>query len=186
MRRVLISLMCHPERAPKLDVPPGEGYEAFVNRTPNYAAAYRAAIGRALEEGTDLVTADSDGYHPASEIVKLATGEYYEGGEAFVLPYRTNLGIQSKLFSYFFSLVERRRIRDATGGLCRFSYDFMRSLPSLESEDMTVHIEILKHALKSGAQIVQYGYLSGANEREESRRTSRYQLRLLEAAFSRG
>ncbi|MDG6901535.1 MAG: hypothetical protein JRM80_06195 [Nitrososphaerota archaeon] len=184
MRKALISLMCHPERSPKLEVPPGDGYEAFVNRTPNYAAAYRTAIGMALEKGMDLVTADSDGYHPASEIVKLATGEYYEGGEALVLPYRTNLGFQSKLFSYFFSLVERRRIRDATGGLCRFSYDLMRSLPSLAPEDMTVHVEILKHALKSGAKIVQYGYLSGANERAESRRTSHYQLKLLKAAFS--
>ena len=185
MSRALVSLMCHPERSPKFNIPPGEKYETFVNKTPNYAEAYRVAIRRALEEGMDLVTADSDGYHPLVEIVKLATGAPgIEEGD-LVLPFRTNIGVQSKSFSFFFSLAERRRIRDATGGLCRFSHQFMHSLPTLKSGDMTIHIEVLKYAIRSRATIVQYGYLSGPNEEAESRRTSHYQLKLLKATFSR-
>ena len=180
--KTLVSLMCHPEREPKIDVPQDAAYELYVNRTPNYAEAYKQAIAMALERGTDLVTADTDGYHPAAEIAKLATGEF--GGGAFlVLPYRENIGFQSKSFSYFFSLLERRRVRDSTSGLCRLSLGLMRSLPPLKAADMTIHVEILKHALKSGARLVQYGYLSSANDEEESRRTRHYQLKLLGAAF---
>ena len=181
---MLVSLMCHPEREPKIEVPPGPGYEAFVNRTPNYADAYRAAIARAVRSEMDLVTADTDGYHPVDEIVKLATGSFYTEGPAIVLPYRENLGWQSNFYSYFFSLIERRRVRDATAGLCRFSLDFMRSLPPLRAPDMTIHIEILKHAVRSGAKLVQYGYRSAANDPAESRRTAHYQLKLLKAVLS--
>ena len=184
MTGVLVSLLCHPEREPKIEVPSGKGYETFVNRTPNYAEAYRVAIARAVKGGMDLVTADTDGYHPVAEIVKLATGYYYEGGSALVLPYRENLGFQSKFFSYFFSLVERKRIRDATSGLSRFSLDFMRSLPPLRASDMTIHIEILKHAIRSDAKLVQYGYQSAANDPAESRRTAHYQLKLLKAVLN--
>jgi hypothetical protein len=184
LTEVVISLMCHPDRVPKIEVPSGHGYEAFVNRTPNYAEAYRVAIARAVQGEMDLVTADTDGFHPVAEIVKLATGNFYEGGSALVLPYRENIGFQSNSFSYFFSLVERRRVRDATAGLCRLSLGFMRSLPSLKAPDMTIHIEILKHALKSGAQLVQYGYSSATNDPAESRRTPLYQLRLLKAALN--
>jgi hypothetical protein len=181
-RRSLVSLMCHPERDPKISVPEDGRYESFVNRTPNYAEAYRHAIGRAIDEGLDLVTADTDGYHPPAEIVKLATADLGEG-PVLVLPYRKNIGFQSKAYSVFFSVLEMRRIRDATGGLCRLSLELMKSLPALKSEDMTVHIEILKHAAKSGARIVQYGYLSSANDEAESKRTRHYQLRLIGAAF---
>lgn len=183
MREVLVSLMCHPDRSPKVEVPPGEGYDAFLNRTPGYAEAFRTAIDRALREERDLVTADSDGYHPPGEIVKLATARVYAEGEALVIPYRYNIGFQSAAFSYLFSALVRRRIKDPTGGLCRMSYGLMRSLPPLKSRDMTVHIEILKHAIRSGAQIVQYGYLSGVNDVPESKRTKYYQLRLLGAAL---
>lgn len=182
MRRALVSLMCHPEREPKVEVPAG-GYETFINKTPNYADAYRFAIARAAEEGMDLVTADTDGYHPVKEVAKLAEGDFGEG-PALVLPYRENIGLQSRSFSYFFSVVERRRIRDATGGLCRMSYEFLSTLPQLRSVDMTVHIEILKHAIRSGARIVQYGYLADANDEVGSRRTSRYQWKLLRATLS--
>ena len=182
MRKALLSLMCHPQRRPKIEVPPDDRYEAFVNRTPNYADAYRLAISRAVSGGMDLATADTDGYHPAAEVVKLAVGEFGVG-PALVLPYRTNIGFQSKAYSYFFSVLEGRRIRDTTGGLCRLSLELMESLPPLRSTDMTVHIEILKHALRTGARVVQYGYLSGANDEAESRRSSHYQLRLLRAAF---
>ena len=182
MVRVLVSLMCHPERNPKVVVPPDGRYESFVNRTPNYAEAYRVAIARAVADGMDLVTADTDGYHPADEIVKLATEEFGEG-PVLVLPYRTNIGVQSKAYSYFFSMLKGRRIRDATGGLCRLSLELMKTLPPLKSGDMTVHIEILKRTLRSGARLVQYGYLSDVNDEAESRRTTHYQLKLLLAAF---
>lgn len=182
MAKVLVSLMCHPERDPRIAVPDDDSYDQFVNRTPNYADAYRVAIARAIEKNADLVTADTDGYHPAAEVVKLARGEFGEGA-FLVLPYRENLGFQSNLYSYVFSALVGRRVRDATGGLCRLSLSFMRSLPPTKAEDMTVHIEILKQALKSGARLVQYGYLSGVNDREESRRTSHYQLKLLMAAL---
>jgi hypothetical protein len=183
MTAALVSLMCHPDRVPKIEVPPGAGYEVFVNRTPNYAEAYRMAIARAIQGGVDLVTADTDGYHPVSEIVRLATGSFYAGGPALVLPYRENIGFQSKSYSYFFSLILGKRVRDATSGLCRLSLDFMRSLPPLKAQDMTIHIEILKHAMRSRVELVQYGYLSAANDPAESRRTSNYQLKLLKAAL---
>ena len=182
MTRALVSLMCHPERSPKVEIPPDARYESFVNRTPNYADAYREAIARAVAGGVDLVTADTDGYHPPGEIVKLAVGEFGEGA-LLVLPYRTNLGFQSKAFSFFFSVLEGTRIRDATGGLCRLSLDLMKSFPPLKSVDMTVHIEILKRTLKSGGRVVQYGYRSDLNDEEGSRRTRHYQVRLVEAAL---
>jgi hypothetical protein len=174
--------MCHPEREPKIAVPNDERYELLLNQTPNYADAYRFAVTRAIEGGMDLETADTDGYHPAAEIAKLAIGEFGEGAY-FVLPYRKNIGFQSNSYSYLFSLLMGRRVKDATGGLCRLSIDLLRSLPPLKSKDMTVHIEILKHALKSGARLVQYGYLSDPNDEAESRRTSNYQLKLLAAIF---
>ncbi|GEM_PF-5158610 len=93
MKKVLVSLMCHPEWAPKVEIPGGEGYEVFVNRPPNYAGAYKVAIGMAIERGMDLVTADTDGYHPPAEILKLATGTFYEDEPALVLPYRANIWI---------------------------------------------------------------------------------------------
>jgi hypothetical protein len=182
LKRALVSLMCHPEREPKIQIPSDERYEQFVNKTPNYAEAYRLAIARAVEARVDLVTADTDGYHPAEEIVRLSTGEFGEGAY-LVLPFRENIGLQSRSFSLFFSALERRRVRDATSGLCRLSLGLMESLPPLKSADMTVHIEILKHALKQGARLVQYGYLSSANDEAESKRTRHYQLKLLAAAF---
>jgi len=183
MRKVLVSLMCHPERTPGIQIPEGEGYEVFVNRTPNYANAYKLAIGKAIEGGMDLVTADTDGYHTPAEILKLATGTFYEDGPALVLPYRKNIGIQSRSFSLLFSIIKRKRIKDATGGLCRLSSQLMQSLPPLKSEDMTIHIEILKRAIASGAKIIQYPYVPEANDRAGSRRTSHYQLKLLKATL---
>ena len=182
MRKALVSLMCHPERVPRVTLPEGGGYESFVNTTPNYADAYRSAMARAVGGGMDLVTADSDGYHPAGEIAKLATATLYDSVPALVLPYRENIGVQSKAYSLLYSLIRRRRIRDSTGGLCRLSYELMVALPRLRSRDMTIHIEILDHAIRSGALVVQYGYLSGPNDESESRRTSHYQWKLLKAA----
>lgn len=183
MSRALVSLMCHPERAPKVELPPGGEYESFVNRTPNYADAYREAIIMAVGREMDLVTADTDGYHPVDEIVKLATGDFGEGA-ALVLPYRENIGVQSKSFSLFFSALRMRRVKDATGGLRRLSLPLMKSLPPLKATDMTVHIEILRYVLSSGARLVQYGYLSGENDTKGSRRTSHYQLKLVKAALA--
>jgi hypothetical protein len=183
MRRVLVSLMCHPDRTPKITVPDGDGYDVMVNRTPNYADAYRFAIGTAVSSGMDLVTADTDGYHPEAEILKLATGSFYGDEAALVLPFRDNLGIQSKSFSLFYSLIKRRRIRDATSGLVRLSYPLLSGLPKLESRDMTVHIEILNLTIRAGAKIEQYRYTSGANDRAASNRTANYQWKLLGAIF---
>jgi hypothetical protein len=174
--------MCHPERVPKIVVPDDDRYELFVNKTPNYADAYRFAITRAVEGGMDLETADTDGYHPAAEIAKLAVAGF-DDGAYLVLPYRENIGFQSRAYSHLFSALMGKKVKDATGGLCRLSLDLMRSLPPLKSKDMTVHIEILKHALKSGARVIQYGYLSDPNDDEESKRTSNYQLKLLAAIF---
>lgn len=183
MRPVLVSLLCHPERDPKVVLPDGEGYQVFVNKTPNYAEAHRVAIARAVAAGMDLVTADTDGYHPEAEILKLTAGSYHGDEPALVLPFRTNLGIQSKAFSLFYSVVKRKRVRDATSGLCRLSYGLMVALPPLKSVDMTVHIEILNFALKARAKIVQYGYASSANDASGSKRTANYQWKLLKATF---
>jgi len=182
LRKVFVSLMCHPERSPAVVVPEGEGLEVLLNRTPNYADAYRFAISKAMAEGMDLVTADTDGYHPEMEILKLAQASFGDG-QYLVLPFRENIGIQSKTYSLFYSLVKRKRIRDATSGLRRLSYDFMATLPNLSSRDMTIHIEILNHALRTKAEIIQYGYESGVNDEAGSKRTAHYQWKLLKAAF---
>jgi hypothetical protein len=184
MRRVLVSLMCHPERTPQVVIPEGDGYEVFVNRTPNYADAYRFAIAKAVSSGMDLVTADTDGYHPEEEILKLTRGSFYGDEPALVIPFRDNLGIQSKAFSLFYSLMKRRRVRDTTSGLCRLSHALMAELPPLASVDMTVHIEILSFAIRTRAQIPQYSYTSGPNDRAGSKRTTNYQWKLFRAAFS--
>gem|GEM_PF-64059 len=80
-------------------------------------------------------------------------------------------------------MIKMRRVKDATGGLCRLSNQFVVSLPPLKSEDMTIRIEILRYALDSGAKLVQYPYVSDANDREGSKRTSNYQWKLLKAAL---
>jgi len=182
LRRVLVSLLCHPERDLKITVPEGEGYEVQLNRTPNYADAYRLAIATAVASGMDLVTADTDGYHPESEILKLARGDYGDG-RVLVIPFRENLGLQSRTFSLLYSLIKRRRVRDATSGMCRISYPLLAALPPLEAPDMTVHIEILNFALKTRTKIEQYGYLSGVNDPVGSKRTPNYQWKLLKAMF---
>jgi len=175
--------MCHPDRNPKVGVPEGDGYTVFVNRTPNYAEAYRVAIAKAVSAGMDLVTADTDGYHPREEILRLTLGSYNGDRPTIVLPYRENLGIQSKAYSLLYSMAKRTRVRDTTTGLCRLSYGLMAELPPLRSSDMTVHIEILNFAIRSRAEVVQYGYLAGTNDRESSNRTANYQWKLLKAIF---
>jgi hypothetical protein len=60
----------------------------------------------------------------------------------------------------------------------------MATLPNLRSRDMTIHIEILNHAIRTKAEILQYAYLSGANDEAGSKRTAHYQWKLLKAAFS--
>ena len=153
----------------------------MVNRTPNYADAYRFAIEKAVSSGMDLVTADTDGYHPEAEILKLTVGSYHGDEPALVLPFRYNLGVQSKSFSLLYSILKRRRVRDATTGLCRLSHSLMVGLPPLKSKDMTVHIEILNFAIRTKALIAQYGYTSGDNDRTGSNRTAYYQWKLLGA-----
>ena len=175
--------MCHPERDPRVVLPDGEGYEVFVNKTPNYAEAYRVAMAKAVSSGMDLVTADTDGYHPLAEILRLALEPVHGERPALVLPFRENLGIQSRAFSSFYSLAKRRRVRDATTGLCRLTYELLQSLPPLKAADMTIHIEILNFAIRTHADIIQYGYTSGANDRAGSKRTANYQWKLLKAMF---
>lgn len=170
--------MRHPRRVPKVDPPESPYYVTYVNDTLGYAEATRNAILEALTMGTDLVVADSDGYHPETEIVKLAlTPPSF--GPVMVIPYRTNIGIQSRSFSLLYSAIRGWRIRDVTGGLYRLSYDLMRKMPPLKSEDMTVHLELVKNARRLGAEIIRYGYRAGINERERSNRTRHYQLKLL-------
>jgi len=59
------------------------------------------------------------------------------------------------------------------------SSDLMKGLGKLQASDMTIHIEILSKALSMGAKVVQYGYVTGVNDRRNSKRTSQYQLKLL-------
>jgi len=70
-------------------------------------------------------------------------------------------------------------IRDVTGGLYRLSYGLIEKLPLLRSRDMTVHVEILKFVRNLAADVVQYGYEAGLNEKRESRRTGFNQFKLL-------
>jgi len=179
MRPVLVNLMCHPVRDPKITVPDGEGYTVFMNRRPNYAAAFVYAMKTAVDKWMDMVIADTDGYHPVEEIVKLARYPMPEKGMMLVKPFRENIGFQSDFFSMIYSTSVGRRVKDSTGGMYKMSYDLMKGLGPLQASDMTIHIEILNRALSLGAKVVQYGYTAGLNDRKNSKRTSQYQLKLL-------
>lgn len=168
--------MCHPDNYPVIAIPP----DGFLNGRRGYGNAVRFAIEAARSQGDDLVIADSDGYHPPEEIEKLAKIPV-EPGSALVKPFRIGIGIQSKSYSLLYSSVKGKRIRDATGGLYLMTSEFMATLPLLESEDMTINVEILNHAVATGARIVQYGYTPGKNDATQSKRTEHYQLKLLKA-----
>jgi len=179
MRPVFLNLMCHPVRAPKIEVPEGEGYTVFLNKRPNYAAAFVYAMETAVDKGMDLVIADTDGYHPVEEILRLVRYPMPAEGMILVKPFRENIGFQSDFFSMIYSTSVRRRVKDSTGGMYKMSNDLMKGLGKLQSSDMTIHIEILSKALSLGAKVVQYGYVTGVNDRRNSKRTSQYQLKLL-------
>ncbi len=178
MSTVLVSLLCHPDRDPKISVSPGPGYVVEINRTPGYANAVREAISRALELDADLVISDTDGYHPAAEIERLAE---LPVDADIVKPYRNNIGFQSNVYTYLWSGTHMKSVKDVTGGLYRMSNKFLRSLPTLRSNDMTIHIEILNIASRTGATIRQYSYESSSNDNANSKRTRHYQLKLLGA-----
>ncbi len=170
----LVSLMCHPEREPAVAI----SGDCFVNKEKGYGNAVRFAIRKALEERKDLVLADTDGYHPAAEIERLAA---LPCSWALVKPFREDIGFQSKVYSALYSYAKGQRVRDATGGLYRMSYSLMNSLPILTAEDMTINIEILNHAVERKVSFLQYGYLPGKNDRAGSKRTQHYQMKLLRA-----
>ena len=174
--------MCHPEKEPEIDVPE-DGFKVFVNRTEGYGNGVKSAIGTAIMEKKDLVLADSDGYHPASEIAKLAKFDI-DHDSALVKPYRQGIGFQSGAYSFLYSMVKEKRIWDATGGLYRLTNDFMGSMPSLKSKDMTINVEILNAALMTDTPVIQYGYTPGTNDRKNSKRTAHYQLKLLKAMLA--
>jgi hypothetical protein len=178
LNRVLVSLLCHPERAPKVSLPDNPSYVVEVNKTRGYAEAVREAIRHAIELDSDLVIADTDGYHPAKEIEHLAT---MSTDADMVKPYRNNIGSQSNVYTYLWSGTHMRSVKDVTGGMYRMSNRFLRTLPPLKSDDMTIHIEILNIASRKGATIRQYPYESAMNDKENSRRTRHYQLKLLGA-----
>jgi glycosyltransferase involved in cell wall biosynthesis len=167
---VLISLMCHPDNEPRIEVS-----DSFLNRTRGYGNAVRFAIEAALAEGKDLVLADSDGYHPCEEIERLASLQ----SRPFIKPYRRGIGLQSRGYSWLYSVWFARHIHDATGGLYRMSFEFMQALPGLKSEDMTINVEVLNHAALW--PVLQYPYKPGPNDKEHSKRTERYQMKLLKA-----
>ena len=172
---VLVSLMCHPDNEPKVSV---EG--AVLNRTPGYGDAIRSAITQALDQGKDLVVADSDGYHPKAEVEKLASLTF-TGDHGLVKPYRTNMGFQSEAYAWAYSFLKGRWVGDPTGGLYRMSFGFMGSLRTLEAKDSTITVEVVNRALSEGTDILQYGYQAGENDREHSKRPSLYPLKLLKA-----
>ena len=178
LSRVLVSLLCHPERETKVSLPENPAYAVEINRTEGYANAVRGAITRAIDLDADLVFADTDGYHPAKEIERLAT---FVSAADMVKPYRGNIGFQSKVFAYLWSALHRRSVKDVTGGMYRMSNAFLKSLPPLKSDDMTIHIEILNFAARRGGTIEQYPYEPAENDREDSKRTRQYQLKLLGA-----
>ena len=178
LSKVLVSLLCHPEREPKVTLPENPAYVVEINRTAGYANAVRAGIRHATDLNSDLVIADTDGYHPASEIERLAT---ISTGADVVKPYRTNIGFQSNVYTYLWSGTHMKSVKDVTGGMYRMSNKFLRSLPPLKSEDMTIHVEILNIAARTGAAVQQYPYESARNDREASKRTRHYQLKLLGA-----
>jgi len=175
---VLVSLLCHPEREPKVSLAENPAYVAEVNRTQGYGNAVRVGVRHAVDLGSDLVLADTDGYHPAKEIEHLAT---IVTRADIVKPYRSNIGFQSKVYAYLWSGIHMKSVKDVTGGMYRMSNAFLRSLPPLKSDDMTVHIEILNIATRKGATIEQYPYEPAVNDMENSKRTSNYQLKLLGA-----
>jgi hypothetical protein len=185
-RSTLLMLMCHPKRSPKIAIPEGDGYKVFLNQLPGYASGYKEGIKMAMAAEQDLVIADTDGYHPADEIVKLARAPMPTGVPSILKPYRTNIGVQSKVFSWFFSAVGGSRVKDATGGMYKMNLEFLKAMKPLKSNDMTIHIEILQQAARMGALVTQYGYNAALNDRKNSKRTKGYQLKLLRQMAKRG
>jgi hypothetical protein len=178
MSKVLVSLLCHPERQARVMLEATPLYDVELNTASGYANAVRQSMEHAIGLESDLVLADTDGYHPREEIQRLAT---FDGEPAFLKPFRDNIGFQSKAYSYLWSAVHLTSVKDVTGGMYRMSLEFMKSLPALRSKDMTIHVEILNRAVRAGVKVEQYPYKAAANDSENSKRTKHYQLKLLKA-----
>lgn len=203
--KVLVSLMRHPEKTSLItpDMFAGiDDVEVFTNTKTGYANAVKFAIGAAIGKKCHLIIADTDGYHPVRTITELiglakgldftrvptavydaGLGHMWKDGLAMVKPYRANIGIQSEFFSFIYDIRYLTGVRDVTGGMYLMSYEFMCALGALESEDMTIHVEIMTRALRMDCPVLQRPYRAGTNPRENSKRTKRYQLKLLGAIF---
>jgi hypothetical protein len=172
--------MCHPKRDPAIKIESGASYEVFVNKYPNYGDAVRLVINVARWSGRDLLLADTDGYHPPEEIRRLAQAAYGTRHPLVLIkPYRSNIGIQSLLFTQFYSFLNGKNINDATGGFYRLSNGLLQRLPPLKARDMTINLEILGAAIRLKAMLFQYPYMPGRNDAAHSKRPKNYQYKLL-------
>ena len=141
--------MCHPDREPKIAVPIDERYELLVNKTPNYADAYRFAVTRAIEGGMDLETADTDGYHPAAEIVKLAMGGDFAGARLKLVELTRVYGIPESDFLRFaneaLNSLEVPDMAKAISILAEYDFRLVQgSQPELQLTAMLAQLSALK------------------------------------------
>jgi len=178
MRKTLVSIMVHPEVKPVLAID-----NAYYNTRVPYGTAFREALYDADIYGKNLVVCDADGYHTKGEVLHLVDIVSSIDRDAFLVkPYRSRLGIQSRIYSQLFNLRYRQNIRDATSGLYAITYPAIHQLVLNHSDwnkDFSVHIQLLKYCDELDIPVVQYRQQEGYNSKKTSHRPKLYHLSLL-------
>jgi len=181
VRKTLVSVMAHPEVKPVLVIDVIDNAYAKYNTRIPYGRAFQEALHDADIHGQNLVVCDADGYHTKEEVLRLVDIVSSIDRDAFLVkPYRSRLGIQSRIYSTLFSLRYRQNIRDATSGLYGITYPAIHQLVNNTwNKDFSVHIQLLKYCDELDIPVVQYRQQEGYNSKKTSHRPKLYHLSLL-------
>ena len=184
MRKTLVSVMAHPEVKPVLVIDVIDNAYAKYNTRIPYGRAFQEALHDADIHGQNLVVCDADGYHTKEEVLRLVDIVSSIDRDAFLVkPYRSRLGVQSRIYSQLFNLRYRQNIRDATSGLYAITYPAIHQLVLNHSDnwnkDFSVHIQLLKCCFELDIPVIQYRQQEGYNPRKTSHRPKTLHLSLL-------
>jgi hypothetical protein len=180
MTKTLISLMCHPDNKPAIQMWTTADYDVLYNREPGYANAIRYAINFARQRSYDLVIADADGYHPVREIERIAKMPVDE----VIKPQRYDIGIQSRVFSVMFSLKFGVDVADVSGGFIKISRGVLPFLPPLVAVDNRIWVEIMAWVVQN-CSFFEPIYHTGRNDVEHSHRPGNYQWKLFRSLWGK-